>query len=63
MTLRKMSDVDRADPKCLICDGHGWVCENHPLVPWAPLTGQPECCGGAGAPCTCNPLAHEATTK
>jgi hypothetical protein len=39
--------------KCELCDGTGWVCENHPHTPWA---GEQACgCGGAGAPCpTCN---------
>ena len=42
------------EPKivCANCDGEGWVCENHPEVPWLDGDG---CCGGAGAPCSCNP--------
>ncbi|MEH2589815.1 hypothetical protein [Bradyrhizobium sp. AZCC 1721] len=39
--------------KCLLCEGSGWVCENHPDQPWE---GEHACgCGRAGAPCpTCN---------
>ena len=38
---------------CKICDDAGWVCENHPDLPW---DGPRACsCGGAGAPCpACN---------
>lgn len=36
---------------CANCDNEGWVCENHPEVPWGFGEG---CCGGAGAPCKCN---------
>ena len=38
---------------CANCDGQGWVCENHPEVPWGEGDG---CCGGAGMPCACNSL-------
>lgn len=38
---------------CANCDGEGWVCEDHPEVPWGSGDG---CCGGAGMPCICNPL-------
>ncbi len=37
--------------QCANCDGEGWVCENHPEVPWCEGDG---CCGGAGMPCVCN---------
>lgn len=37
---------------CAICKGEGWVCENHPEIPWN--GGNQECCGGAGSPCACN---------
>jgi hypothetical protein len=40
------------DKNCKLCKGAGWVCENHLDVPW--VNGN-ECCGGAGAPCVCNP--------
>lgn len=44
---------------CATCQGVGWVCENHPSHPWAGMTGEDECCGGAGAPCAeCNPLSR-----
>jgi hypothetical protein len=40
------------DKTCKICDGQGWVCENHQDIPWNDGEG---CCGGAGAPCPqCN---------
>ena len=38
---------------CDVCKGSaepGWVCEDHPGRPW-----QHAGCGGAGAPCACNP--------
>jgi hypothetical protein len=41
--------------KCEICGGEGWVCENHPFIAWDDGDGCP--CGGAGAPCRCNPFA------
>jgi hypothetical protein len=37
---------------CPICEGEGWVCENHPYVKWD--SGWQVCCHGAGTPCTCN---------
>lgn len=49
-------------PTCSNCNGQGWVCENHPNVPWD--DGDATCCAaegakwncGAGAPCPkCNP--------
>jgi hypothetical protein len=44
--------------KCELCDGCGWVCENHPSRPWE---GDRACtCGGAGSPCPwCNPADAE----
>lgn len=39
--------------KCKICLDERWVCENHPDKPWG---GGSSCCGGAGAPCVCNPM-------
>lgn len=38
---------------CLLCEGTGWVCEEHPDQPWE---GPHACsCGAAGAPCPhCN---------
>lgn len=41
---------------CANCDGTGWVCEDHPEVPWLDGEG---CCGGAGSPCVCNPCGGE----
>lgn len=43
-------------PECKLCDGSGWVCEDHPSVAF-------ECpCGAPGQPCECNtwPLDHPA---
>lgn len=38
---------------CENCNNQRWVCENHSDQPWN--DGDPECCGGAGAPCgKCN---------
>lgn len=52
MALQRISDIDASDPECLLCEGTGWVCEDHPEVPWD----EGACCGGAGMPCCCNPL-------
>lgn len=48
-----VTELDATDSKCANCDGEGWVCEDHPEVPWQDGDG---CCGGAGSPCACNPL-------
>lgn len=40
--------MDRHCPKCA---GIGWVCENHPSLPWHEDLG---CVCGAGMPCECN---------
>lgn len=37
-------------PVCADCDGQGWVCEDHPEVPFNSGEG---CCGGAGMKCKC----------
>jgi hypothetical protein len=37
---------------CPVCDGFGWVCEDHSDKPW-----EHDDCGGAGAACVCNPAA------
>lgn len=61
MTEREAIDV------CPICNGSEWVCENHPHIEWAGLSGKEECCGGAGMPCrlcnhemSCAGWSHEA---
>ncbi len=38
---------------CANCDGEGWVCEDHPEVPWREGDG---CCGGAGMLCSCSSI-------
>ncbi len=54
MKKKTMFELDIADPKCKVCFGEGWVCENHPYMAWK--NGEAGCCGGAGAPCKCNRL-------
>lgn len=39
-------------PTCPICLGLGWVCENHPHLPWTAEAHGCQC--GAGMPCECN---------
>ena len=45
---------------CEICQGEGWVCENHPEIKWNNGNGHLkqfkfyEQCFGAGMPCKCN---------
>lgn len=53
MNLPSIDDLNKADPNCAICKGQGWVCESHQMTPWNDGLA---CCGGAGAPCICNPL-------
>lgn len=57
--LPKLSEIDGSNVRCANCDGEGWVCEDHPEVPWMDGEG---CCGGAGMPCSCNPI-HEAISE
>lgn len=47
MTFQKLR------PRCANCDGYGWVCENHPDVPWEGVAGY-GCECGPGMPCSCN---------
>lgn len=56
--LPAVSDYDSANPDCMACQGGGWVCENHSDHPWAGTADVEPCCGGAGAPCHCNPLSY-----
>ena len=51
--------IDKSNIRCANCDGEGWVCEDHPEVPWMDGDG---CCGGAGQPCSCNPI-HSSARK
>lgn len=43
---------------CDICNGTGWVCENHPEMPSGDGAGECNC--GAARPCVCNPGCHVA---
>lgn len=42
---------------CVHCLGSGWVCENHMDRPSDVITEGGCDCGGAAAPCRCNPAA------
>ena len=35
---------------CAFCEGSGWICADHPALPF-----QHDNCGAEGAPCVCNP--------
>ena len=35
---------------CAFCEGSGWLCADHPTLPW-----KHDDCGSEGAPCVCNP--------
>lgn len=49
--------------ECPKCKGEGWVCEEHPDVPF-PLDDEHEkVCGGAGMPCICNPMQRDNLEK
>jgi hypothetical protein len=41
---------------CKICDGTGWVCENHPRRPWSVFSRRADACacGISGIACFCN---------
>ena len=41
--------ITAPDP-CPLCNGSRWLYEDHPDQPW-----EHDGCGGAGAPCICNP--------
>ncbi len=43
------------DEDCPICNGTGWVCENHMDKPWGQNKVLGECDCGAGKNCKCNP--------
>lgn len=37
---------------CKVCDGTGWVCENHPDKPWAEFSNRDDACNdGPGELC------------
>lgn len=55
MSLPTIKEVTRGNVECPICEGWGWVCEDHPDKVWAP--GGCEC--GAGMPCLCTPYMIE----
>ena len=38
---------------CPLCDGSGWLCDEHPTLPWS----HDEDCEGGGVACRCNELA------
>ena len=41
---------------CELCDGEGWLCENHNNMPWREEAEKRGCQCGAGVPCRlCNP--------
>jgi hypothetical protein len=45
--------MTKENEKCNICQGIGWVCENHTDKPWdETIDGGCQC--GAGQPCECN---------
>jgi hypothetical protein len=49
-----MTDLPLASlSSCPICAGTGWICEEHPTLPWGH-----DGCGGAGGPCICNPEGY-----
>ena len=38
---------------CPLCEGSGWLCEEHPRQPWS----HHDDCDGGGIACRCNELA------
>jgi hypothetical protein len=52
--------------ECKVCDGTGWVCEDHETKPWGGVSTRDDAgrCGGAGAPSPlCNPSDHDNPPK
>src|SRR5579862_9489481 len=58
----RISQCNRMQTECSICDSTGWVCVDHPFLPWGGTSPRQDACncGGAGAPClACNPSDRE----
>ncbi len=55
MSLPTIEEVTRGNVECPVCEGWGWVCENHPERVWDTSAGGCEC--GAGEPCRCTPIS------
>ena len=53
--LRSIHGVTQGNAECPICEGEGWVCENHPDKTWGQGGGAGRCECGAGMPCKCTP--------
>ncbi len=45
-------------PRCLVCSGSGWLCDEHPTLPW-----EHDDCDGAGVACSCNAHAFVPHTE
>lgn len=39
----------KLEPICKLCRGSGWLCDEHPTLPW-----DHDDCDGAGIVCYCN---------
>lgn len=39
----------KLEPICQLCQGSGWLCDEHPTLPW-----DHDGCEGAGIVCSCN---------
>ncbi|KAB2873401.1 MAG: hypothetical protein IT503_01685 [Burkholderiaceae bacterium] len=39
---------------CSLCEGSGWLCDEHPDLPWS----HDDDCEGGGIACRCNELAR-----
>jgi hypothetical protein len=39
----------RLEPVCILCRGSGWLCDEHPMLPW-----DHDDCDGVGIVCECN---------
>lgn len=52
-----MKTIDSLVVGCIMCDGTGWVCENHPHKPWAGVSMMLNACEcGVGMLCACSKL-------
>jgi len=50
-----MQTIDSLIVGCIMCDGTGWVCENHPYSPWGGVSDMRNACEcGAGMLCECS---------
>lgn len=51
--MKKQQHQQHRKLMCLVCRGSGWLCDEHPTLPWD----HDDECDGVGIACNCNALA------